>query len=201
MNDIKYSACCSSDAEAVSMTCCGSDAESSSVTCCEAGTAADQKKLRIEYLYLDLDTCDRCIGTDAVLDGVVNKLRPALSLAGYDVEYEKIEIETPELAAQYHFLSSPTILVNGTDLFGQVKESECVCCGQIAGTDIDCRVFSANGETYEIPTEEILADAILKSLSAAHAHKAESYVLPENLRKFFEGKKEKERDCCCSCDC
>ena len=136
MSETKYPACCGSDAESVSMTCCGSGAESASVTCCEAGTAADQKRLRIEYLYLDLDTCNRCVGTDAVLDAVVNKLRPALSLAGYDVEYEKIEIETPELAAQYHFLSSPTILVNGTDIFGKVKESECACCGEIAGTRI-----------------------------------------------------------------
>ena len=28
------------------------------------------KKALIEYLYLDLKTCDRCIGTDRVLDGV-----------------------------------------------------------------------------------------------------------------------------------
>lgn len=172
-----------------SICCCNFD-KAGSVTCCEEAAMAKQKSLRIEYLYLDLDTCDRCIGTDAVLDAVVNKLSPALSLAGYDVEYEKVEIKTPELAAQYHFLSSPTILVNGTDIFGEVKESDCMCCGEIAGTNIDCRVFQANDENYEIPTEEMLADAILKSLSAGHTHKKDPYVLPENLRQFFEGRKE-----------
>ncbi|MBR0343021.1 MAG: DUF2703 domain-containing protein [Oscillospiraceae bacterium] len=181
MSEVSNSACC-----------CSPDKEESAM-CCTSAAPVNQKRLRIEYLYLDLDTCDRCIGTDAVLDAVVDKLRPALTLAGYDVEYEKVEIETPELAAQYHFFFSPTILVNGTDIFGEVKESDCTCCGEIAGTDIDCRVFQANGENHEIPTEEMLADAILKSLTVRHTHMEGSYVLPENLRRFFEGKKRKGR--------
>lgn len=177
-------------------TCGCSPNKAQSAACCGDETAVDKKHLRIEYLYLDLNTCDRCIGTDNVLDAVVDKLKPALTLAGYDVEYEKIEIKNPELAVQYRFVSSPTILVNGTDIFGEVKESDCGCCGEIAGTDIDCRVFQANGETYEVPTEEMLADAILKSLSVPSAHK-DSYVFPDNLRRFFEGKKEKGQECCC----
>lgn len=146
-----------------------------------------KKRLRIDYLYLDLHTCDRCIGTDAVLDEVVETLRPALTTAGYAVEYRKTEIQTPELAAQYHFLSSPTILVNGTDIFGEVKESDCGCCGEIAGTDIDCRVFEANGKRYDVPTKEMLANAILKSLNVPPKRKG-AYVLPENLKRFFDGK-------------
>ena len=104
MSEVSNSACC-----------CSPDKEESAM-CCTSAAPVNQKRLRIEYLYLDLDTCDRCIGTDAVLDAVVDKLRPALTLAGYDVEYEKVEIETPELAAHYHFFFSPTILVNGTDI-------------------------------------------------------------------------------------
>ena len=50
------------------------------------------KKILIEYLYLDLKTCDRCVGTDAVLDKVVEGLKPALSLAGYQIEYLKMLI-------------------------------------------------------------------------------------------------------------
>ena len=161
--------------------------EEHSASCCGGRTVVMKKRLRIDYLYLDLHTCDRCIGTDAVLDEVVETLRPALTTAGYAVEYRKTEIETPELAAQYRFLSSPTVLVNGTDIFGEVKESDCGCCGEIAGTDIDCRVFEANGKRYEVPTKEMLANAILKSLNAPPKRR-EPYVLPENLRRFFDGK-------------
>ncbi len=132
--------------------CCCS-AEASSACCCGGGTAALQKRLQIEYLYLDLNTCDRCIGTDRVLDEVLETIRPALSLAGYQLEYRKIEIKTPELAARYHFVSSPTIRVNGTDIFGEAKESSCGCCSEIAGTAVACRVFEADGKNYEVPTK------------------------------------------------
>ena len=161
--------------------------------------SAAKKKLLIEYLYLDLSTCDRCIGTDVVLDEVVAALRPALELAGYAVDYQKCEMTTAELAEQYHFLSSPTILVNGQDIFGPVLESDCGCCGDIAGVAVDCRVFLYEGKTYEVPTKEMLADAILKSLGRAPACACEPYMLPENLKRFYAGKAKKSQGCTCTC--
>lgn len=169
--------------------------------CCSAEPeTAKSRPLLIEYLYLDLNTCDRCIGTDAVLDEVVSVLRPALELAGYAVDYRKREMTTPQLAEQYHFLSSPTILVNGKDIFGTVQESNCGCCGEIAGTDVDCRVFEYEGKTYEVPTKEMLANAILKSLNAQPACCCGTYELPENLRRFYDGKAKKtENNSACGC--
>ena len=162
---------------------------------CGAGSEAGaQRKLRIEYLYLDLNSCDRCIDTDAILDEVVAVLRPALELAGYAVEYQKREMATPQLAEQYRFLSSPTILVNGQDVFGPVQESSCGCCGAIAGTDVDCRVFVYNGKAHEVPTKEMLANAILKSLNAEPACSCGTYVLPDNLKRFYEGKAQRNEN-------
>ena len=43
--------------------------------CCCGSTSKGKKEIKIEYLYLDLKTCDRCVGTDAVLDEVVEALR------------------------------------------------------------------------------------------------------------------------------
>ncbi len=173
--------------------------------CCHAEPeAAKGHPLLIEYLYLDLNTCDRCMGTDAALDEVVAVLRPALELAGYAVEYQKREMETPQLAEQYHFLSSPTILVNGRDIFGPVQESNCGCCGEIAGTEVDCRVFAYEGRTYEVPTKEMLANAILKNLNAQPACSCGTYELPENLKRFYEGKAKKSENsasCGCGCSC
>lgn len=47
----------------------GNQPNAAPACCCNAepGTAKGHPLL-IEYLYLDLSTCDRCIGTDAVLD-------------------------------------------------------------------------------------------------------------------------------------
>ena len=144
------------------------------------------------------------MGTDAVLDKVVAVLRPALELAGYAVDYQKREMATPQLAEQYRFLSSPTILVNGRDIFGAVQESSWGCCGEIAGTEVDCRVFECEGKTYEVPTKEMLTNAILKSLNAQPVCSCGKYELPENLKRFYDGKATKSENnssCGCGCSC
>jgi len=171
-------------------------AEESACSC--GGGQGSEKRILVEYLYLDLHTCDRCIGTDIVLDEVMMTLTPALQMAGYEVGYRKLEMETAELAKQYSFLSSPTIRVNGQDICKSVAESSCGCCSDISGTDVDCRVFEYNGETYEIPPKEMIAESILQTVFG----KTESgcscggYAMPENLKDFFEGKKNKSG---CSC--
>ena len=162
-----------------------------------------KKEVKIEYLYLDLDTCDRCVGTDAVLEDVIVELTPALELAGYSVSYSKIKIDNEELAVQHRFVSSPTIRVNGRDICDEVKESDCGCCGEISGTQVDCRVFEYEGNLYEVPPKAMLAEAILRNAFSD----AEScncgcgcYEVPDNLRNFFEGKAKKET-CCCGSSC
>jgi len=171
--------------------------------CCSCGCeAASEKKLVVEYLYLDLQTCDRCIGTDNVLDEVMLTLTPALKLAGFEVEYHKVEMGTAELATQYQFLSSPTIRVNGQDICQSVAENSCGCCSDISGTDVDCRVFEYNGESYEVPPKEMLAEAILQAVfgQAKAGCSCGGYELPKNLKTFFEGKTKKS-GCSCGGDC
>lgn len=161
-----------------------------------------EKKVIIEYLYLDLQTCDRCIGTDNVLDEVMLTLAPALSIAGFEVEYNKIEMKTAELAEKYKFLSSPTIRVNDKDICQSITENSCGCCSEISGTDVDCRVFEYNGETYEVPPKEMLGEAILEAVfgPAEASCSCGEYKLPENLKEFYKGKKNKS-SCSCGGNC
>jgi len=161
------------------------------------------KEVKIEYLYLDLNTCDRCMGTDRVLEEVVAALTPALELAGYRVAYSKIEMSTPQLAEKYGFVSSPTIKVNGHDICGQIKENSCAACSDIGGTAINCRVYTYEGRDYEVPPAEMLAQEILKVVFASSITYRVSprYALPQNLRDFYNGKKAKSSCCsdgCCS---
>ena len=166
-------------------------------TGCGCSGSTDKKEIKIEYLFLDLNTCDRCIGTDSVLDEVMDILRPVLELAGYEVSYKKQEITNAQLAKAYKFLSSPTILVNGQDIFGTITESDCGCCGDIAGVQVDCRVYEYDGKTYEVPTKAMLVDAILKTIYSPSNCCCKEYELPENLARFFEGKEQKASACCC----
>ena len=162
---------------------------------CKQGSG---KNVSVEYLYLDLETCGRCIGTDNVLDGVMRTLAPALELAGYEIDYRKTEIKSAELAAKHRFYSSPTIRVNGRDICASVKENSCGCCSEISGTDIDCRVFEYKGQNYEVPPKEMLAGAILRAVFTEHKgeNSGKGYELPENLKAFFKGKNSKSA---CSC--
>lgn len=165
---------------------------------CKCGVS-HKKKVLIEYLYLDLESCDRCIGTDTALDEVMMTLTPALCLANYEVKYRKIEISTAQQAEQYQLLSSPTIRLNGKDLFGNVKENSCSCCSKMSGSEIDCRIFDYEGVSYEVPPKEMMAEAILRTVfseSESGCSYSSKYKLPENLKSFFEGKKSVKK---CSC--
>ena len=173
----------------------------SEICCC--GETKKEKVIEVEYLYLDLNTCERCVGTDKVLEDVLEKLAGAFSLAGYTLEYRKVKMETAEMAYAYRFLSSPTIRVNGRDICSSVQENNCGCCGEIAGTEVDCRVFSYNGKTYEVPPAEMVAEAVMRMAfrPKVSACCSGGYVLPDNLKKFFDGKAQKSCDCGCGCSC
>ncbi len=164
-----------------------------------------KKSVKIEYLYLDLNTCDRCCGTDVILDEVVSALRPVLEMAGYQLDYEKVEMATVRDAVRYEFVSSPTIRVNGKDICTSVKENDCGCCSEISGTAVTCRVFSYEGTDYEIPPKAMLAEEILRRIFAGEIKVApeKPYVLPQNLKDFYRGKMTKSMSCCCggSSDC
>jgi hypothetical protein len=116
-------------------------------------------------------------------------------LAGYSVELRKIEMNSPEIAEKYRFVSSPTIRVSGRDIGGTVRENGCGCCSEISGADVDCRVFEYDGENFEVPPKEMLAQGILKAIFDASSAEQNEYELPKNLKTFYEGKHTK---CACS---
>ena len=157
------------------------------------------KQVKIEYLYLDLVVCDRCVGTDQVLDDAVSAIKPVLEMAGYTIDYQKKEMSTISDAIEYKFLSSPTIRVNDRDICSEVKENDCGCCGDISGTAVTCRVFTYEGKDYEVPPKAMLVEAILKAVFGAETENAkeEIYNVPQNLKDFYRGKFEKSGGCCC----
>jgi hypothetical protein len=58
---------------------------------------------------------------------------------------------------------------------------------------MDCRVFEYIGQTYEVPHKEMLAEVILKTVFGftESCCSCGEYKIPENLKQFFEGKKNK----------
>jgi len=184
-------ACCASTAP--SSVCCPSAVPSCA---CLPGGHPDTKKssqikeVAIDFLYLDLNTCERCIATGDTLDEALNALAPAFQAMSYTVHVNKVNITTKELAEQYLFISSPTIRVNGMDICTELKESNCKDCGDLCGDSVDCRVFVYEGSEYEQPPAAMLIDGILKVIYGQPSRANEDYTLPDNLERFFAGKKE-----------
>lgn len=160
-----------------------------SANCCPPKT--DRKQLVIDFLYLDLNVCERCQGADKNLEEAVSEVSPVLKAAGYEVTVNKVNITSKELAEKHLFVSSPTLRMNGKDITIDVKESNCKDCGDLCGDSVDCRVFTYEGVDYDEPPKELIVNAILKEVYGTPAEsigKTDEYVLPENLRLFFEGR-------------
>lgn len=156
-----------------------------------------KKFLEIDFLYLDLNTCERCQGTDRNLEEAIREASTVLSAAGYEIKLNKINVTTRELAIQHEFLSSPTIRINGKDIDLDVKENNCTDCGDLCGEEVDCRVWEYEGVEYNEPPKALLIDAILRAVyggCCCSEKQHPPYELPENLMKFYEGR-------CCGDSC
>ena len=179
------------------MDCCQSQSNNCAcnIGCCgevNIDQIEESKKIIIDFLYLDLDICTRCQGTDEGLDEAIEDVAGVLQLTGIDVVVNKVHINSKEMAMEHKFVSSPTIRVNGKDIQMEVKESLCESCGDLCGDDVDCRVWKYKGQEYNAPPKAMIIDAILREVynesetSLNNVYKKETYQLPENLRRFFE---------------
>lgn len=147
--------------------------------------------LEIEFLFLDLTTCTRCLGAERSLESALDSVREVLAAAATEVEVKKIQVGSAEQARELRFESSPTIRLNGRDIALELRESSCgaEACTDGCGDHIDCRVWVHDGREYTEPPVELVVDAILREVYAGVAVEREtevtSYELPENLARFF----------------
>lgn len=208
-------ACCCSPAEepAAELCCCGEETAEESCCCSDSGYPCSddphmgyKKLIVVDFLYLDLKTCDRCTGADERVFKAVEACKPILSACGYNIILNQIFVEDEAMAERFDFYSSPTIRVNGIDICPSIQENDCSCCSDISGTDVTCRLFPFNGQLYEVPPTDMIISAIMKTaITEAKAPAAGEYVIPENLRAFFEGKRAQQAagepsetsKCCC----
>jgi hypothetical protein len=168
--------------------------------------APTSDRLRIEFLFLDLTSCTRCLGADRSLESALDIVGEVLEATGVEVEVDKIRVESAEQARALRFVSSPTIRVDGRDVALELRESSCgsEACTDGCGDQIACRVWVHRGREYTEPPVAMIVDAILGHVYGRPGRRARSddepYELPENLARFFSGKAASvalnERVCC-----
>jgi len=145
------------------------------------------KQLVIDFLYLDLNVCQRCQGTESALIEALDQSADQLSNEGYEITLNKINVTTEALAKSYRFVSSPTIRVNGRDIANELNENTCSDCGDLCGTSVSCRFWTYQGQSYNTPPVELIKEALLRSLKDTSPMNASTYEIPENLKRFYHG--------------
>jgi hypothetical protein len=148
------------------------------------------KRLTIELLALDLNTCKRCTGTDANVRSAVDTVAGILREAGVEVDIRQVVVKTADQAERLRFESSPTVRVNGRDIAVELRESPCGDCGELCGCNggVNCRVWVWQGKEHLEAPRAMIIDAILRAYAGSDRPAAVScrpFRLPENLRKFF----------------
>lgn len=165
-----------------------------------------QRDIVIDFLFLDLKTCTRCVGTNENLERALASVEEVLQMTGVSLRVNKILIDSPEKARAHRFLTSPTIRVNERDIALETKESKCDSCTDLCGCSegTDCRVWVYRGEEYNAAPVAMIVEAVLQEVFRAPLPQEENTdydEVPENLQRFFAGTGahvEEENAMCCS---
>ena len=100
--------------------------------------------MKVEILYFD--------GCPTYLE-VEKALREVLEEQGVDAEVELVAVNTDEEAHELRFAGSPTVRVDGEDLFP---------VPQRAGYALGCRMYTTPEGLRGSPTAEMLEEALIK---------------------------------------
>lgn len=173
---------------------CGSGCGCSSGLASQTVAAVAPRQLKIEFLYLDLDVCTRCQGSEATLEEALVEVSALLRAAGIQTTLQKTHVQSLEQAQALGFISSPTIRLNGQDIQLELKENACPSCSELSGTPTNCRVWLYQGQEYSVPPKAMIVDAILRVVYGGN--QGEVLQWPrlatgvENLRSFFDAKQQ-----------
>ncbi len=118
------------------------------------------RDVRVEFLYLDRETCERCRGTEAAVESALATVRPALALAGAGVVLDRVHVDSAATAEAVGLEVSPTIRVDGRDVQPAFETSDCGCAGDEA---VPCRLWRDGERTRERAPADLVADAVLRA--------------------------------------
>ena len=158
----------------------------------------------IDFLYIDLEVCDRCRGTDANLEAALAEVASVLTAAGREPVVRRTLVASEAQARALGFISSPTLRVNGRDVALELRESRCESCEACAcnGT-VACRVWVWQGQEFTEAPKAMIVGAIMREVYGGLAPEAVAMAevdVPEHLQRFFAGKAQlssaQEAACC-----
>lgn len=162
------------------------------------------RQVDVDFLFLDLNTCTRCVGTNANLEIAIDAVKQVLMLTGVQLNINKVLIDSEEKAQAHQFVTSPTIRVNGRDIALETKESRCEACTDLCGGEegTDCRIWVYQGQEYTEAPVAMIVEALLQEVYATRKPTVTSVrydEVPENLQNFFAGQTRQMANTSSSC--
>lgn len=126
------------------------------------------------------------------MNEAVSDVESVLKAAGIEVIVNRINVTTKELAVLHRFESSPTVRVNGRDINVDIKESLCESCGELCGENVDCRIWTYQGQEYTVPPKALIVNAILSEVYGNNPPpEPKEFSLPKNLEAYFTAMENK----------
>lgn len=172
-----------------------------------AADAYPRRTLLVDFLFLDRDRCDRCRGTEESLHDALERLEPIFDTLDVEVVVRNVRVTSDAAARRTRLESSPTVRIDGRDVQPAFDESPCESCGDRCSAEagIDCRTWTYRGEQHSQAPPELLLEALLQAALSprdwARSAPRESYIVPENLQRFFADRSsdtaEERIDSCC----
>ncbi len=144
--------------------------------------------LDIQLLYIDNESCSRCLQTEGNLDVAAAMVSGVMELLGVELRVERVLVEDRQLANKVQLETSPTIRINGSDIGGKLEQNACGDCSDLASQPINCRTWTWRDQITNYAPIGLIVEEIFKALFAQDEPApavTEGFQLPENLERFF----------------
>ena len=204
---------CEQTTPAASPCCGGQDSASAASACCGPSSAqpvadvpapaAAPRRLNVELLVIDLESCARCVPTGEQLRNAIQLVAPAADAMDIGITYRETVVQSAEEAKARALVSSPTIRINGRDIDQDIRESECESCGDLTegNVSIDCREWHYKGEVYSAAPLPFLIETLMGAMTKIDEMPTVTpeplQELPANLVTYFANKKPAAGSGCC----
>jgi hypothetical protein len=165
-----------------------------------------RRTVTVDFLYLDNESCDRCMGTEDALEAALERVEPVLNALDVGITVRDIHVSTLEAAEATQLAVSPTIRVNGQDIQPNYIENTCESCGDLCerANNVECRLWQYRGEEHSTAPVGLLVESLVQAIApdgmrSSEPRQSQADQLSSNVRDFFEGSDSNGSDCGCGC--
>ena len=111
---------------------------------------------RIDFFYFDMQSCQRCKETDRNLQDALRELGGKVTIIKHKLE------DHEEYVEGFGKVISPSIFLDGKDIFSKTTTSPCDECSGLCGKSVDCRAESSDSDPF---TKESIKKAISEAIT------------------------------------